>query len=59
MANMSYCRFHNTLIDLRDCYDALDDFDSLSGGELDSAIRLVKLAARIVEDFGDIAEEPA
>lgn len=26
MANMSYCRFHNTLIDLEDCNGALQDF---------------------------------
>ena len=26
MANMSYCRFHNTLADLEDCENALDEF---------------------------------
>ena len=26
MANMSYCRFHNTLSDLYDCKSALEDF---------------------------------
>ena len=26
MANMSYCRFHNTLADLYDCVNALEDF---------------------------------
>ena len=26
MANMSYCRFHNTLSDLFDCQNALEDF---------------------------------
>ena len=26
MANMSYCRFHNTLSDLNDCESALDSF---------------------------------
>jgi hypothetical protein len=25
MANMGYCRFENTLGDLRDCYEHLDD----------------------------------
>jgi len=25
MSNMSYCRFENTLADLRDCYENLDD----------------------------------
>ena len=26
MSNMSYCRFQNTLSDLRDCYYALGDY---------------------------------
>ncbi len=25
MPNMSYCRFHNTLLDLRDCAEALEE----------------------------------
>ena len=25
MSNMSYCRFQNTLEDVRDCYDHMDD----------------------------------
>ena len=27
MSNMSYCRFQNTLRDLKDCLDALCDID--------------------------------
>ena len=27
MSNMSYCRFQNTLRDLKDCIDALCDID--------------------------------
>lgn len=30
MGNMSYCRFHNTDIDLNDCLWALEDNDELS-----------------------------
>ena len=30
MGNMSYCRFHNTSIDLYDCLNALEDDDELS-----------------------------
>ena len=33
MANMSYCRFHNTKMDLDDCLDALREGDELSKGE--------------------------
>ena len=33
MANMSYCRFHNTNLDMRDCIDALYDGEALSDSE--------------------------
>ena len=33
MANMSYCRFHNTRLDLGDCLDALTDGEHLSSSE--------------------------
>ena len=33
MANMSYCRFHNTNIDLWDCLEALRDEKELSEDE--------------------------
>jgi hypothetical protein len=29
MSNMSYCRFQNTLSDLRDCEEALDETNNL------------------------------
>ena len=57
MANMSYCRFENTLADLRDCEDALneDGVDSLSGTEKEAAIRLIRMCKRIGDGFeGDI-----
>lgn len=31
MANMSYCRFHNTVIDLEDCINTLEGYNE---GEL-------------------------
>ena len=34
MANMSYCRFQNTRIDLRECIDALEEGSVLSDEEL-------------------------
>lgn len=44
---MSYCRFQNTLIDLQDCWNALEDVDNpkevLSPEEHDAFIRLMKL----------------
>jgi hypothetical protein len=61
MSNMSYCRFQNTLADLRDCEEALnergnlDDLD-LSEGELKAARRLIALCGRI---WGDWESEAA
>jgi hypothetical protein len=55
MANMSYCRFENTLSDLRDCYENFDgDVDALSSTqERDARNRLLVLCAAITEDFED------
>lgn len=33
MANMSYCRFHNTRLDLEDCIEALRNEERLSSDE--------------------------
>ena len=49
MANMGYCRFRNTLDDLRDCYDNLDDND-LSEEEAKARRRLVKVCQSVVDD---------
>lgn len=55
--NLSYCRFHNTLADLRDCHTALttepDPFDSAE--EAEAAKELIALCKRIAAIFG---EEP-
>jgi hypothetical protein len=60
MANMSYCRFENTLEDLRDCRDALSELNSVSDIESDSerkaAQRLIKMCKRIADDWGDEGE---
>lgn len=34
MANMSYCRFGNTLSDLHDCLDAMEDAPNLADMDL-------------------------
>jgi hypothetical protein len=52
MANMSYCRFVNTLQDLRDCYEHMDDED-LSEAEQKARVRLVTLCQRIADDYFD------
>lgn len=56
MPNMSYCRFQNTLTDLRDCLDALQSGKALSKDELYYAQQLVLVADEIVgeaEEQGD------
>ena len=57
MSNMSYCRFENTLRDLRDCAGALDDIEGnlseLSKEEARAADELVKLCAEIYENHGN------
>jgi SepF-like predicted cell division protein (DUF552 family) len=61
MSNMSYCRFRNTLSDLRDCGDALEDIDGdlseLSEEEADAAKRLIEMCRQIAEDFGAGGEQ--
>jgi hypothetical protein len=52
MANMSYCKFENTLSDLRDCYDDLDRED-LSPTETKARERLIKLCVEIAENYAE------
>jgi hypothetical protein len=52
MSNMSYCRFRNTLQDLQDCLDSMDDND-LSPEEEKAKTRLIRLCERIASDYGD------
>lgn len=54
MGNMSYCRFHNTSIDLDDCEEALFNEDPLSPSEIRSAKDLIQSCIRIAEEFGDV-----
>ena len=54
MSNMSYCRFHNTLDDLRDCYGAWEE--ETSPEEEKDKERLLKLCKKIVADYGDFRE---
>lgn len=59
MSNMSYCRFQNTLSDLQDCYDNMDEVNSLS--EARARESLIELAMYIVNagcDF-DESNEPS
>ena len=56
MSNMSYCRFRNTLEDMRDCADAMDE--PIDNDEETAArYRLIKLCVRIADDYRDEVEE--
>lgn len=65
MANMSYCRFRNTLTDFRDCCDTLralmdgeEDADRISGEELEAAQRLLAEAIQIVTETAEHVGKP-
>lgn len=57
MSNMSYCRMRNTLEDLQECYDNMDDRE-MSDDELIARKRLVQLCIEIANNYEDIADEP-
>ncbi len=50
--NMSYCRFENTLADLRDCERNLDSLDEDDGDEIEARRELILTCARILEEIG-------
>lgn len=59
MGNMSYCRFRNTLQDLRDCVQSLEDIDGNidnleSEEEQDAAKKLIRLCILIAGDYEDM-----
>ena len=56
MSNMSYCRFENTLHDLKDCYEYMDEAKSES--EIKARKRLVELCQEIAADYGDSYGRP-
>jgi hypothetical protein len=52
MGNMSYCRFRNTLEDLRDCYNYIDE--TIDNEEEEYAReKLIKLCAKIADNYSE------
>ena len=49
MPNMSYCRFENTVMDIRDCINAIEerDTDELSSYEVNALSEFLDLAREI------------
>jgi hypothetical protein len=56
MANMSYCRFENTLGDLEDCFDHISD-ENLSSTEERCREALIALCNEIAEQHGDMYDD--
>ena len=67
MGNMSYCRFENTLADMRDCLNALEDgldAEELSSYEIsalrsfadvaDSIARRAQQIENVIEEYEEI-----
>lgn len=51
MGNMSYCRFQNTLNDLRDCERHIDETDEMSEEEQRARKSLIEICIRIADDY--------
>ena len=58
MGNMAYCRFSNTVNDLRECYDHIDD-DDLSEIEEKARKALISICKRIIAatDTGEESDD--
>ena len=53
MSTMGYCRFQNTLGDLRDCYDHIDDTEEMSDEEKKARLKLIAVCKEIADDHED------
>lgn len=53
MANMSYCRFHNTWADLKDCYQHISEKVEGDAEEEAARKRIISLCHRIAEENQD------
>ena len=58
MPNMSYCRFQNTLGDLRDCKRALEEImyeegDPLSNDEYHACCHMIDVCVELIADLCD------
>ena len=52
--NMSYCRFRNTLNDLQDCYDNMEEvLEEYSDEEVLARERLVRLCEEISDRYSN------
>lgn len=56
MANMSYCRFFNTNLDMSDCLEAIWDGETLGGDELIACRNMFQNILGYFEDICVIEE---
>jgi hypothetical protein len=56
MGNMSYCRFENTLKDLRDCYQHMEE-NPCSDEEEKARKALIKLCLKISDEYSETDDE--
>jgi len=49
---MPYCRFRNTLMDMRECYNSMQEEEELEAEEDAAKKDIIELCATIVERFG-------
>ena len=52
MANMSYCRFYNTSMDMSDCIEALEYEESLSETEAKKCVQMFEEIVNYLYDEG-------
>ena len=59
MANMSYCRFHNTKQDLQDCIQAIEngEIQDLDYSEKSALSDILDMAERLAEEVDEIREQ--
>lgn len=62
MSNMSYCRFHNTLLAFKNCFNELEDAQSfaelkLSEDETKAMKRLAAYARLYLERYSELEEQ--
>lgn len=57
MSNMSYCRFENTVSDMRDCLDAIQEgaLEGLSESERIAAFEMYELAGELAEELKGVS----
>ncbi|MFA5559238.1 MAG: hypothetical protein WDA59_07295 [Methanofastidiosum sp.] len=58
MANMSYCRFQNTVTDLMDCLEALNEQEIASEEEQRAADRMLREVAYFLYQHDIVDELP-